>query len=193
MNINTKQKKLIVIILSSALLIFIFVLGINTYYRQDEQDRRIAERYETIEIARSESNFCLSSLEFENGYRACCVRQGGLLSGLSYDCTSQEYFAPGQELVIIMSLSDLDIPLEHYFLQIDSDLKDEENKPIMQYENHVLSREHGGIRRIVGVVPNENIEFLTLLKLSIYPDGLFNEEDEQVVLFRIARTLEEAN
>ena len=64
MDITIRQKKLIFIILSSALLIFILVFGIDTYYKENKlptnptSDQSVTN--EMMETAKLESNLCSS-------------------------------------------------------------------------------------------------------------------------------------
>jgi len=185
MDITTKQKKLIFVILSSALLIFIFVFGINTYYKDKENKQTSGQpvTYEMIEKAKLESNLC-SSDELENQYRICCAIESGVKKGLLYNCTSQEYFEPEQRIYIVFDASRFDISYDPYFLHTYSDLNYEEDRPIMDsYILGALDRKESFLMKILGTVPQE-VESFVLLKLSVYPDNTFNKKDEQVILDR---------
>ena len=187
MDITIRQKKLIFIILGLALLIFIFVFGISTYYKE-RNDQEVHLDYEMMETAKVESNLC-SSDELENQYRVCCAIEEGVKKGLLYDCTSQEYFAPGQNIYIVFDASRFDISFDPYFLRVYSDLNYEENKFISD-ETGILDRKEVFLMKILGTVPQE-VESFTLLKLSVYPDNSFDGKDEQVILNREAKIFKE--
>lgn len=186
MDITIKQKKLIFVILSSALLIFIFVFGINTYYKENKQISNISANSKIIEAARSESKSCMSGNEFKNGYRVCCTIQGGITEGSLYNCSSQEYFEPGEDIYIVFDSSRFDISYDPYFLRINSDLNYIEDRPIMEYIPSPLDRKEVFLMSIFGTVPQE-VESFTLLKLRAYSDNTFNEKDGQVILYREAK------
>jgi len=192
MSITIKQKKLIFIILSSVLLIFIFAFGINTYYKEnkfptDPISDQSADYEMIMEKARLESSLCSSS-ELKNQYRICCAIQGGIKEELLYNCTSQEYFEPGQRVVIIFDASRFDIPYDPYFLRINSDLNYEEGKTITNSIPGALDKGESFLVKISGIVPEE-VKSFTLVKLSVYPDSTF--EDQQVILYREAKIFKE--
>lgn len=193
MNITIKQKKLIFIILSSALVIFIFVFGINTYYKGNKlptnpiSDQPISD--EIMEEAELEFELC-SSDNLENQYRICCIIEDDIKESLWYDCTAQEFFEPGQNIYIVLDSSRFDISYDPYFLRINSDLNYEENKPILYESPVALDRKETSLIKILGIVPQE-VKLFTLLKLSVYPDDAFDEKDEQIILNREAKIFKE--
>jgi len=190
MGTTIEQKKLIFIILSSALLIFIFVFGINAYYK-DKENKQIDNKpvtYDMMEMAKLESSLCFST-ELKNQYRICCVIEEGVKKGLLYDCTSQKSFEPGQHIYIVFDTSKFDIPYDPYFLRVNSDLDYESNKSIF-YESNEMDKNEIALMKVLGFVPREG-ELFTLLKLSVYPSNTFNTEDEQVILRREAKIFKE--
>jgi hypothetical protein len=193
MGITIKQKKLIFIILASALLIFILVFGINTYYKGNKLPTNPTSVQqmtdEMMEKAELESNLC-SSDELENQYIVCCIIEEGIKKGLWYDCSSQEYFKPKQPIYIVFDASRFDISYDPYFLRINSDLNYEENKPILYESPVALDRKEIFLVKILGTVPQE-VETFILLKASVHPDNEFNEKDEQVILNREAKIFKE--
>jgi len=197
MNITINQKKLIFITLGLALLIFIFIFGINAYYKEKKQKNDQPVIYDAVygmmEKARLESDIC-SSGEFENQYKVCCVIKDGIKKGLLYDCSSQEYFEQGQGIYVIFDASRFNISYDPYFLRIYSDLNNyEEDKSIMDlYIPSALNRKNIFLMKISGTVPmkREDKSFI-LLNLSAYPNDTFNEKDEQVLLYREAKIFKE--
>ena len=188
MDITIRQKKLIFIILASSLLIFILVFGISTYYKE-RNDQEVHLDYEMMETAKVESNLC-SSDELENQYRVCCAIEEGVKKGLLYDCTSQEYFKPGQGIYIVFDASRFDISYDPYFLRAYSDLNDEENKYILYETDVAIDKEEIFLIKILGTIPKEDEPFI-LLRLSTYPDDAFDGKDEQVILNREAKIFKE--
>jgi hypothetical protein len=193
MNITIKQKKLIFIVLASSLIIFIFVFGINIYYEENKlptepkDDQSLTD--EMMEKARLESNIC-SSDKLENQYRVCCAIKEGIKKDLLYDCTSQKFFEPGQDVYIAFDASKFDISYDPYFLRIYSDLNNGENKYIFDTIPDALDKEKTFFVTISGTVSQE-IQSFTLLKLSVYPDDTFNKKNEQVILNHEAKIFKE--
>ena len=190
MDITIKQKKLIFIILASALLILIFTFGINTYYKdkKNKKETDLPVTYNIMEIAKSVSESCISD-ELENQYRICCSIEGGIKDGLAYDCSSQKSFLPGQNIYIVFDTSKFNIPYDPYFLRMDSDLNYEESKFIL-YKSDSINRKEINLIKAIGSVPEEGESFV-LLKLSVYPDDKFDKKDEQVILYREAKIFKE--
>lgn len=189
-----EQKKLIFIILSLALLIFIFVFGINTYYKENKQTSYDQEIAKIMEPAQLVSRACLSN-KLEDQYRICCSIQKGIKEGLFYDCSSQEYFEPGQNLYIIFNPSKFDIPFSPYYLYIYSDLNSgldtQNNEPIASvYEESTVEEREDSLMKIVGIIPQE-VESLILLKAIVYSNDVFDERDEQVIIYREAKISKE--
>jgi len=190
-----EQKKLIFIVLGSALLIFIFVFGISTYYNEKEnsQPTQLTLLDETIETAKLESNRCLTE-NFKGLYKICCEITKGDKKGLFYNCTSEEYqgyFEPNQLVHINFDPSkDILIPYHPYFLRVYSDL----NNPILLDETDAsiplditdaLGNENPVPMKLLGTVPqefNQESDSFVLLRLSVYPDNSFNDTDEIVIM-----------
>jgi len=199
-----EQKKLIFIVLGSALLIFIFVFGINTYYKEKEnsQPTQLTLLDETIETAKLESNRCLTE-NFKGLYKICCEITEGDKKGLFYNCTSEEYqgyFEPNQLVHISFDQSrDLLVPYRPYFLRVYSDL----NNPILLDEadasisfdiTDVLGNENPMPMKLLGTVPqefNQESYSFVLLRLNVYPDNTFNEENSYTILNLQAKVFKE--
>lgn len=192
MGITIKQKKLIFIILGSALLIFIFVYGVVMYYQEKDFYLSYSKKInEIMEPAQIESKNCLTG-ELESRYRICCAITGGIKKGLFYDCTSQEYFEPNQLVRIIFDPSKFDFNYDFYYLQTYTDLYNDDGSKITYGGFPELLDKKFPIKIVIsGKTPYE-LELFTLLKLSVYPDvPVFDEGDEQVILYREAKIFKE--
>jgi len=190
MNITTKQKKLIFIILGSALLIFILVFGINTYYKESE-----GIQYQQIIKNLQEQQSTCDPSTIENGYKTCCTIVGeGIKEGKIYDCSSQTYFEEGQRVYIFVDFSDFDIsmniPYDEYFLSIRSDLQktSDENLQI-DYSNELegsiytagpLNKYDSFFYNYSGIIPEDKEEF-TLLDVRVYPNNVFRDGEETMI------------
>jgi hypothetical protein len=218
MDITIKQKKLIFIILSSALLIFILVFGISTYYKEKRGNQKayeVDEEFEKIvEKERKVSDLCLSG-DIRNDYRLCCRIQGGFKDSLYYDCTSEEYFEPNQLIYIILNASKFDSLYDPDLTQVYSDLEFDYNhsaisilgtgnlsrrrdslsmfssfdEPIID-EAESAEEEKSPLMKITGLVPQEGESFI-MLAVAVYPDNTFTSGTGQVVLYREAKVSKE--
>jgi len=187
---NIKRKY--IIIFGTLALLLVITLGAITYCKEKEnkQETDLPVTYDMMKIAKSASESCISD-DLEDQYRICCSIQDGIKKGLVYDCSTQEYFEPGQNIYIVFDASRFDISYNPYFLRINSDLNYEENKPIINSDMPgSLNRNESFLVKILGTVPKGGESF-TLLKLSVYLDDTFNKKDEQVILYREAKIFKE--
>jgi len=186
MNINRKY----IIIFGTLVLLLVIIIGGITYYKENKQETDLPVTYDMMEKAKLESNLCTSD-ELENQYKVCCVIEEGIKKGFLYDCSSQEYFEPGQGIYIVFDASRFDISYDPYFLRLNSDLNYEEDKPIIDSDTPgSLNRNESFLMKVLGTVPKEGESFI-LLKVSVYPDNKFNEKDEQMILYRETKIFKE--
>lgn len=130
MDITIKQKKLIFIILGVTLLVFLVIFGINTYYEGYKEDYELSQEYieEVVDLAKRNTASCLFN-NLEDDYRLCCKIRQGFEYGFYYDCTSQDYFEPGQKIYIILNASKLDYLYNPHLTQVYSELEFDYDQP----------------------------------------------------------------
>lgn len=195
MDITTKQKKLIFIILGLGLVVFILIYGLNIY-RQEQSGKDAFLSYEEkinaiMEPAQIESENCLTGELEQQGYRICCAITGGIKKGLFYDCTTQRYFEAGQLVRIIFNPSIFDFGYDSYLLEIYSDLYDEQGNKVQSLFSEAINKKMPSRVVINGIIP-QDMELFTLLKLKVYPDvPVFEIGDEKVILNIEAEVLKE--
>lgn len=219
MDINAKGSKIIFITLGIILLVFLFVFGINTYYKEDEGEYEINKEYaEMVKIATEESDLCLFG-DLEDDFRLCCRIEEGFKFGFYYDCTSQEYFEPDQQVYVILNALKFDTLYNPYFTQIYSELRfdyNQETISILGTQNLSRKKEsllmfsyldqlnnkneldnvdefgkEGAVMKITGSVPQEGESFV-MLAIAVYPDDDFKPgEKVELIIHHEAKIFKE--
>jgi len=185
------NKKIIFIILGLALIAFLFIYGLKTYDQSNNNHVLHDEKIDEImNPAQLESESCLTK-NLDSEYRICCAVTGGIKKGLFYDCTSQQYFESNQLVRIIFDPSGFDFNYNPYYLNVYSDLYNEEGDAVQYEFLEAIDKEEPSVVMINGRVPQDK-ELFTLLNLSVYADILSSEEsDEKIILNLQAKTIKE--
>jgi hypothetical protein len=185
------NKKIIFIILGLALLAFLFIYGLKIYDQSNNNHVLHDEKInEIMSSAQLESESCLTK-DLDSEYRICCAITGGIKKGLFYDCTSQQYFESNQLVRIIFDPSGLDFNYNPYYLNIYSDLYNEEDNIIQEELVEAIEKEESSKFIISGKVPQDKGLF-TLLNLRVYSNtSSFEESDEKIILNLQAQMIKE--
>ncbi len=192
MVITIKQKKLIFIILSLTLLVFIFVYGVDVYRREKIDLAYNARINKIMKPAQLESKNCIES-NIEETYRICCRITKGIKKGLLYDCTDDQYFESGQHIYMILNVSKMNIPFNPFFMHIYSDLINsnvDEYNVVNEYGKIPIDKDGVSEMYITGQMPQEDGP-LILLKLSAYPSNTFDSTEEEILIYREANIMKE--
>lgn len=155
MNIN----KNFIIIFGTLVLLLTVVLGAITYYKENKMQAKI---YTPISIPEGKE------------YEIWCHD-----GGIRYDCSDREFFRPGESITIGVNLSQFNhIPYNPYFLCYETDLQGSMSKKLCLSKPNFPS---GWLSFDEMIVPG-NKDIFKLLKISIYPNAVFGEQDKIVIM-----------
>lgn len=159
-----------IIIFGTLILLLIIVVGGMTYYQ--EQKSALEEEYEFVE----DKFFHLPTLLEENqSYLIWCRNLYE-----EYDCSAQKIFNPEEIIGVSVDLAKFSIPFDSpYFFCYETSL--EENRE-GDLNKKCLPFSSSEIGNFLSVSKNEELIFtnnqtITLIKIMIYPNNNFNDDE----------------